>query len=131
MEAYVKSVSVRSGKQPAHLYSAKCAPGWRSAIQHALAGPLPHGHRLSLPLELQTGSTLKHQFWKGAGIQPDSPVVSDEALPQPQLPENVHHYLHWGVVSHCEGAHVQNAPELQWPRAFCWERWRVLCKTHT
>lgn len=36
------------------------------------------------------------------------PIVSDQALAQPQLSEDVHHDLHGGVVGDSEGAHVQD-----------------------
>lgn len=58
-----------------------------------------------------------------------SPVVCHKALPQTQLPENIHHYLHRCVVCHGERAHVKYASKLQRPRAFCWKRWGVLGKT--
>lgn len=36
----------------------------------------------------------------------EAPVVCYKALPQTQLPENIHHYFHWGVVCHGERAHI-------------------------
>lgn len=43
---------------------------------------------------------------------PHLPVVSDQALTQPELPEDVHHDLHGGVVSDGEGAHVQDRAQF-------------------
>lgn len=39
--------------------------------------------------------------------------MSDQALAQSQLAENVHHDLHGRLVCHREGTEVQDAPELQ------------------
>lgn len=50
-----------------------------------------------------------------------SPVVCHKALAQAELAENVHHDLHRRVIGNGEGAHVQNAAELQWPRTVCGE----------
>lgn len=41
-----------------------------------------------------------------------SPVVSDQALAQPQLSEDVHHDLHGGVVCDGEGTHVQDGAQF-------------------
>lgn len=45
------------------------------------------------------------------------PVVSDQALAQPQLSEDVHHDLHGGVVGDGEGAHVQDRAQFKGPGA--------------
>lgn len=58
-----------------------------------------------------------------------SPIVCHKALPQTQLPENIHHYFHRGMVCHGERAHVKYASEFQGPRAFCWKWWGMLGKT--
>lgn len=57
--------------------------------------------------------------------------MSDKALPQPQLPEDVHHGLHGRVVRHRERAHVENAAELQGPRALGGKRRGVLGEAHS
>lgn len=59
------------------------------------------------------------------------PVVRDEALPQAQLPEDVHHNLHGCVVCHGERAHVQDAAELQRPGALGRQGRGVLREAHT
>lgn len=59
-----------------------------------------------------------------------SPIVCYKALPQTQLPENIHHYFHWCVVCHGERAHIKYASELQRSRAFCWKWWGMLGKTY-
>lgn len=41
-----------------------------------------------------------------------SPVVSDQALAQPELSEDVHHDLHGGVVCDGEGTHVQDGAQF-------------------
>ncbi len=41
------------------------------------------------------------------------PVVSDQALAQPELSEDVHHDLHGGVVGDGEGAHVQDGAQFE------------------
>lgn len=43
--------------------------------------------------------------------------MSDQALAQPQLPEDVHHDLHGGVVGDGEGAHVEDGAQFEGPRA--------------
>lgn len=43
--------------------------------------------------------------------------MSDQALAQPQLSEDVHHNLHGGVVSYSERAHVQDGAKLKGPGA--------------
>lgn len=40
------------------------------------------------------------------------PIVCDEALAQAQLPEDVHHNVHGGVVCDSEGTKVHDAPKL-------------------
>lgn len=43
--------------------------------------------------------------------------MSDQTLAQPQLSEDVHNYLHWGVVGDSEGAHVEDGAQLEGPWA--------------
>lgn len=45
-------------------------------------------------------------------ISTNSPVLSDEALPQAKLAEDVHHNFHGRVHSHREGAEVQDAAQF-------------------
>lgn len=40
------------------------------------------------------------------------PIVSDKALPQTKLSEDVYHNLHWGVVCHCKRTHVKDASQF-------------------
>lgn len=42
----------------------------------------------------------------------DSPVLSDEALPQAELAEDVHHDFHGCVHSDREGAKIQDAVQF-------------------
>lgn len=58
------------------------------------------------------------------------PVVSNQALAQAQLPENVHHDLHGGVVSDGEGAHVQDGAKLEGSRAVGRQRGCMLGEVH-
>lgn len=41
------------------------------------------------------------------------PVVSNQALAQPQLAEYIHDDFHGRLVCHCERTEVQDAPEFQ------------------
>lgn len=54
--------------------------------------------------------------------------MCDEALAQAQLPEDVHHNVHGGVVCDGEGAKVHDASELQRRGAVGGLRGCVLCK---
>lgn len=45
--------------------------------------------------------------------------MSDQALAQAQLPEDVHHDLHGCVVGDGEGAHVQDGAQLERAGAVC------------
>lgn len=45
-------------------------------------------------------------------IPTDSPVLSDEALPQAELAEDVHHDFHGCVHSDREGAKIQDAVQF-------------------
>ena len=58
------------------------------------------------------------------------PVVSDQALAQSQFAEDVHHDLHGGVVGDGEGAHVQDAAQLEGAGAVGGEGGGVLGKVH-
>ncbi len=53
-----------------------------------------------------------------------------EALAQAELAEDVHHDLHGRVVGDGEGAHVQDAAQLQRPRAVGREGRGMLGKIH-
>lgn len=68
--------------------------------------------------------------WRRPG-RAHSPVVCDQALPQAQLPEDVHHDLHGRVVRDREWAHVKDAAELQGPGTLRWEGRGVLCEAYT
>lgn len=58
------------------------------------------------------------------------PVVSHQALAQPQLSEDVHHDLHGGVVGDGEGAHVQDGAKFEGPRAVGRQGGCVLGEVH-
>lgn len=57
--------------------------------------------------------------------------MSDQALTQPQLSEDVHYDLHWGVVGDGEGAHVQDGAQLEGTRAVGWQGGCMLGKVHS
>ena len=59
-----------------------------------------------------------------------SPAPRHQALAEPQLPENVHHRLHGGVVRDGERAEVQDAPQLQGLRAVGWQLRGLLGEVH-
>lgn len=50
----------------------------------------------------------------------DSPVLSDEALPQAELAEDVHHDFHGCVHSDREGAKIQDAVQFDSRRSIGW-----------
>lgn len=51
--------------------------------------------------------------------------MSDQALAQSQLAEDVHHNVHGSVVGNGERAQIHNATKLQWGRAVGW-LWRCV-----
>lgn len=58
------------------------------------------------------------------------PVVSDQTLAQPQLSEDVHNYLHRGVVGDSEGAHVEDGAQLEGPWAVSGQGGCMLGEVH-
>lgn len=42
----------------------------------------------------------------------EASIVSDKALPETQLSEDVYHNLHWGVVCDCERTHIKDASQF-------------------
>ena len=49
--------------------------------------------------------------------------MCNQALPQSQLAEDIHHNLHGRKVSHSEGAEIQDVPKLE-GRWGVWWHWR-------